>query len=196
MNGADDWTFDIDSTALVVVGAQRGFDDERYGERNNPDADRHIQELLDAFRTADGVVVHVRHDAEERRSPLYPGRRGNDFRETAEPARGESIVGTRRLNPFHRSTFEELLADAGIDRLLLVGYDTDRLLTATAVAAEDRGYAPTVVSDAAVTFQRERDGTRYAAEQVHRVTLASLSETTADVVEAATVLARLETLDY
>jgi len=73
---------------------------------------------------------------------------------------------------------------------------TPPILAAAALGAEDRGYSPTVVSDAAVTFQRERDGTRYVAEQVHRVTLASLSETATDVVAAATVLARLEALDH
>jgi isochorismate hydrolase len=58
--------------------------------------------------------------------------------------------------------------------------------------AENLGFDPYVVGDATVTFEREFDGTRYAAEQNHRLALAQLSGEFATVVETATLLAALE----
>ena len=40
--------------------------------------------------------------------------------------------------------------------------------------AENLGFRPYVVDDATVTFDRELDGTRYVAEQNHRLALAQL----------------------
>ena len=53
-----------DSTALVVVDVQKGFDDSRWGERNNPDCERNIGRLIDAWRDGD---QHVQPSVERAR---------------------------------------------------------------------------------------------------------------------------------
>jgi nicotinamidase-related amidase len=64
-------------------------------------------------------------------------------------------------------------------------------VSTTTRMAENLGFEVYLVSDA-VTFDREFDGTRYAAEQNHRLALAQLSGEFATVVETATLLAALE----
>jgi nicotinamidase-related amidase len=59
--------------------------------------------------------------------------------------------------------------------------------------AVDLGFEPYVVADATVAFERELNGTRYVAEQSHRLALAHLSGAFATVVETATLLAAIET---
>lgn len=185
-------TLDLTDTALVPIDVQQGFDDDRWGDRNNPDAERHIAELLDAWREHELPVVHVRHDSTERESTLRPDRPGNAFKPDAEPDADEPVVAKSVNSAFIGTDLETRLREDGVERPVIVGFTTDHCVSTTARMAENLGFDPYVVADATVTFDREFDGTRYAAEQNHRLSLAQLSGEFADIVETATLLAALE----
>lgn len=185
-------TVELSASGLVPVGVQRGYDDDRHGARNNPDAERHVAELLEGFRAAGLPVVHVRHETVEAGSPFHPNRPGVAFKPAAAPADDEPVVTERGGGAFLGSDLESRLRAAGIERPVLVGFTTDRRVSTAARIASALGFDPYVVDDATVAFDRELDGTRYVAEQTHRVALAQLSGAAATVVEAATLLAALE----
>ncbi len=185
-------SLNLDRAVLVPVDVQQGFDHPRWGNRNNPDAERHIGELLSAWRGADLPVIHLRHDSTELDSPLRPGHRGNEFKSVAKPVDGEAVVAKRVNSGFIGTGLEARLREADLDTLVLVGFTTDHCVSTTARMAENLGFDVIVVSDATVTFDREFDGTRYAAEQNHRLALAQLSGEFATILEAATLLAALE----
>lgn len=185
-------TLNLDDAALVLIDVQRGFDDNRWGERNNPDAERHIAELLRRWRESNRPVYHVKHDSTERDSPLRPGRPGNEFKPEAEPEDDEPVVSKRVNSAFIGTDLESRLREAGVERLVVAGITTDHCVSTTARMAENLGFEVYLIDDASFTFDREFDGTRYAAEQNHRLTLAQLSGEFATVVETATLLAALE----
>jgi nicotinamidase-related amidase len=50
-----------DNAALLLIDMQQGMNQPTLGRRNNPDAERHMQQLLVAWRQCARPVVHVRH---------------------------------------------------------------------------------------------------------------------------------------
>jgi len=63
--------------ALVVIDMQIGFDDPRWGHRNNLGAELSALRLVRHWRNRGRQVVFVRHDSADRQSSLFPGSPGN-----------------------------------------------------------------------------------------------------------------------
>ena len=163
------------STALLVIDVQQGLDDPKYGARNNPGAERHIAELLAAWRAARRPVIHVQHLSVNPESPLRPGLPGNAFKPEATPIAGEPVFQKNVNSAFIGTDLERYLREHGIDTLVMVGITTDHCVSTTARMAANLGFTVTVVDDATATFERRGpDGRHYSADVMHGVGLASL----------------------
>ena len=185
----------MDSTtapALVLIDVQRGFDDPRWGARNNPQAEQRIADLLAAWRKAGWPVVHVQHMSTEPESPLRPELPGNAFKPEAMPREGEPVFQKKVNSAFIGTDFEGYLRRAQISRLVVAGLTTDHCVSTTVRMAGNLGFDVVVVEDATATNDRTGpDGVRYPADQVHRLALASLHGEFARVRTAVEVLASM-----
>jgi nicotinamidase-related amidase/organic hydroperoxide reductase OsmC/OhrA len=179
--------------ALVVIDVQRGFDDPKWGRRNNPGAEAAIAGLIAHWRARGQPVVHVLHDSTEPASPLHPGADGNRPKPEAEPAAGEPVHRKTVNSGFIGTSLESDLRSMGVGVLVMAGLTTNHCVSTTARMAGNLGFRTFVVSDATATFDRlGLDGAIRPAEQVHAAALSDLQGEFAAIVDAAGARALLD----
>jgi len=181
------------NAALVIVDVQKGFDDPRWGRRNNPEAEANIAKLLEAWRRSHRPIFHIQHSSREKDSPLRPGTAGHGIKEIVAPRRGEVVVRKHVNSGFIGTDLEERLRGSKIGTIVVVGLTTDHCVATTARMAGNLGFETYVVSDATATFDRlGPDGKSYRAEDVHAINLASLHNEFAKIVDTNELLKRLD----
>ncbi|MCX4963949.1 cysteine hydrolase [Streptomyces sp. NBC_00654] len=171
-----------ENAALVVVDVQEGFEEEAYwGARNNPDADRNIADLIDAWQASGRPVVFVRHDSDKPGSPLRPGHPGNDFKPYVEERRGKGRGGelfvTKSVNSAFYGTpdLDAWLREAGVRQIVVAGIQTNMCAETTARMAGNLGYGVFFALDATYTFDGVGPwGWTLGAEELARATAVSL----------------------
>ena len=177
---------------LLLVDLQLGFDEPRWGRRNNPYAEDHASALLHAWRGAGRPVVHVRHMSDDPRSPLRPGTARERLQARDRPDRRRAGVEKRVNSAFIGTSLEADLRRAGCDGLVIVGLTTNHCVSTTARMAGNLGFATWVVSDATATFDRRGpDGVLHPAEHIHQIALSDLHGEFATVVDTAAVIVAL-----
>ncbi|NJO05763.1 MAG: cysteine hydrolase [Chloroflexaceae bacterium] len=163
-----------------------------WGQRNNPQMEQVIANLLTAWRTTQRPVFHVQHCSTELASPLRPDRPGHAFKPEAQPRAGEPIIQKQVNSAFIGTDLEAMLRQRGIDTLVMVGLTTNHCVSTTARMAGNLGFTTYIVADAVATFDRlGHDGQHHPAATIHATALASLHLEFAMVVQAAQVLAAL-----
>lgn len=172
---------------LLVIDVQRAFDDPGWAERNNPDAERRVGELLAAWREVGAPVVHVRHESESPEGRFRRGTSAFEFKPEAEPLPREPVVEKRTNNAFVNTGLEEQLRAEGTEQVVVAGLTTDHCCSTTARMASDLGFETWFVADATATHARPG----FDAETMHRTALASLDGEFAEIVTTADAIERL-----
>lgn len=174
---------------LLLIDLQRGFDEPGWGERNNPDAEARVAELLRRWRSRQAPVVHVHHASTEPDSPLRPERPGHRPKPGLEPVEGETRMVKAVNSCFVGTELEQWLADAALREVVCVGLTTDHCVSTTVRMGANLGHRMWVVSDATATHDRVGpDGAAWSAEQMHSTALASLSGEFATIVRTSDLL--------
>ncbi len=175
--------------ALVVVDVQEGFTDPSWGARNNPDCDRNVQALVQAFTRRGLPRVYVRHDSVEEGSTLHPSSPGNRLKGYLDvPA---DLLVTKHVNSaFHGSPdLHGWLTANNIDQIVVSGITTNHCCETTARVGGNLGYDVRFVLDATHTFDRTGpDGVRHSADEIASMTASNLHGEFATVVSTADVL--------
>lgn len=178
-----DWK---DSSALVVVDVQKGFDDAQWGERNNPDCERNVGRLIAAWRGHGWPVVFVRHDSASIGSPLARGTPGNEFKDviTGKP---DLLVTKSVHSAFHG--FPDLgawLTEHGIAGIAVCGIQTNMCCETTARIGSDLGFELMFVLDATHTFDIVGPNRHvYRAREIARYTALTLAADFGQVVSTS-----------
>jgi len=177
------------STALLLINVQKAWDDPHWGARSHPEAEQRIQALLADFRKSGRPVFHIRHDALDPNSPLFPGEPGNAFKGEGAPLPGEQVLAKVGHSAFAGTALEQHLRAQGVDRLVVAGFSAADDVSSTVRAATDLGFKVMLMLDAIVAFELEdAAGQVLAPEIIHRVVLAELQGVFGLVMETAALL--------
>ncbi|GIQ60171.1 cysteine hydrolase family protein [Flavobacterium collinsii] len=174
-----------ENPALLLIDIQKGFNDIAYwgGDRNNTDAEQKAAELLKIWRNKKLPIFHVQHCSSNPKSILNETHPGNEFQDIVKPNQGETIIRKNVNSAFIGTNLKELLEDAKIKTIVIVGLTTDHCVSTTTRMAGNFGYDVYLISDATATFNKKGvNGEEFSAEIIHQTTLASLNEEFAQVV--------------
>lgn len=163
------------NAALVVIDMQNGINRPTLGRRNNPDAERNIGVLLEAWRATQRPIVHVRHISRSPESIFWPGQSGAEFQPRFTPLADEHVIEKNVPDAFAQTGLERWLHVRGIGQIVIAGVITNNSVEATARSAGNLGLDATVASDAAFTFDmRDLNGRLWLAEDIHALSLANI----------------------
>ena len=176
-------------TALILIDVQKGFDEPRWGKRNNKQAEKNMERLLNAWRKTKRPIFHVKNDSTESDSPLRPERPGNQIKDIVAPLKGEPVIIKTVNSALIGTTLQKDLQNKKINTVVIVGITTDHCVSTTARMAGNLGFKVYVVSDATTTFDRHGfNGKYYSAKEIHEMALVSLQNEFATITTTQSLL--------
>lgn len=171
---------------LVVIDAQNDYLDGLLPLVGMAVAVAVLARLLAAARAVGGPVVHVAHRGAAGRLLDRAGR-GGDFIAGLAPLTGEAVVEKTFANAFAGTDLAAHLPAGG--PLILAGFMTHNCVSSTARAAVERGFLPTIVTDATATRDlADGFGGVIPAAEAQRAELAALADRHAVLARAGDLI--------
>ena len=135
---------DRPNTALLVIDVQNGVVE---GAHQRDAVVANISSLVDKARQEDVPIIWVQHSDEQ----LENGSDAWDYVPELAREASEPLVHKSFGDSFEDTDLEEVLAKAGVGRLVVTGAQTDACIRSTIHGAFVRGYDVTLVGDAHTT---------------------------------------------
>lgn len=166
---------DPKNSILIPIDIQKGFDNLKFGPRNNPGLEKNIESLFRTWRRLGGDIIHVRHDSRNPDSLLKEGKVGFGFKNEALPIDGESIITKHVHSAFIGTELLKILEQFNATQLYFCGITTDHCVSTSVRMASDYGFDTTIIYDCCATFDRyTKDKRRIDAQLVHDSAISSL----------------------
>jgi len=179
------------NTALILIDVQKGFNEENHwgGNRNNKDAEMKMAQILEQWRILKLPVFHIVHSSLHPDSKLHASHPGFEIKDEVKPIVGEPVITKNVNSAFIGTDLKERLDSLGIHKLVIVGLTTNHCVSTTTRMAGNFGFDVYLISDATATFDRIGiNGEKYDSELVHQISLASLHNEFAEVIDTKRIL--------
>ncbi len=169
--------------ALIMVDVQKAFDDKKWGERNNLNAEENISKILQLCRKKGWLVIHIQHTSDNPNSVFHPMNEGFAIKEIVEPIDDEVIITKKVNSSFIGTNLEEYLKVNDISTVVITGLTTPHCVSTTTRMSGNLGFNTYLISDATAAFGlKDQNDRYYDAETIHNISLATLHD------EFATIL--------
>lgn len=183
------------NTALLIIDVQNDYFSNGKCELFQSElALKVIKELLSRFRKRGLPIYFIQHIADREVDFFVPETFGVDIHEQIRPLSSEKVIVKRVPNSFSGTNLQAELRKSSITKLVVCGMMTHMCVDTTVRAAKDLDYSVTLISDACTTKELEWQGTKYSADIVQNVYLASLSQKFAKVLTSKEYFDELDSI--
>ena len=110
-----------------------------------------IKKLILVARKSGAPVIYVQHSSADG-SPLGKGKPGWQIHPCIAPEENDTIVNKKTPSAFHKTALKRVLAEKGINRLVICGMQTEYCIDTTVRHGSVLGYELVVAQDAHSTF--------------------------------------------
>lgn len=163
--------------ALIIVDVQKAFDDKKWGERNNLNAEENINKILKLCRKKEWLVIHIQHTSDNPNSVFHPTNKGYQIKEIVSPVKDEVIITKKVNSSFIGTNLEEILKMNEISTVVITGLTTPHCVSTTTRMSGNLGFDTYLISDATAAFGLTDHNNRYIdAESIHNISIATLHE--------------------
>ncbi len=174
---------------LILIDIQRAFSNPVWGKRNQPNAEENMWRLLQHWRKLAQPIIFIQHISNSPKSLFYHQSEGYLFQEGFEPLSNEVVFQKTVNSAFIGTALEQHLKSHHLNKLVIVGLTTNHCVETTTRMAGNLGFETYLVSDATATFGRQGiDGTYYSADLIHQISLTSLNQEFATVLNTDAIL--------
>ena len=160
---------------LIVIDVQQGFEDyEFWGTRDNPDAERKMVSVIEAWQSTGRPIVTVQHASPS--GALAPGTPGYELKPEVSSVKPELHI-TKTVNSAFYGTpdLHAWLQGRGAGQIVIIGIMTNVCNDITARMGGNLGYDVVFPIDAMHTFDMAGpDGETVPAAELARATAAAL----------------------
>ena len=139
------------TSALMIVDVQQGMFALRSPLYRGEEVVRRIAGLLGRARAEGVPVVHIQHDGGPGHV-LAKGSAGWPHHPLVTPGDGEMVVEKRHSSAFHDTDLHRRLCDAGIDRLIIAGMQTEMCVDSACRGAAALNYRVVLAADGHTTY--------------------------------------------
>jgi nicotinamidase-related amidase len=139
------------ASALLIVDVQQGMFELPSPLCRGEEVVQRIAGLLGRARAEGVPVVHIQHDGGPGHV-LAKGSAGWPHHPLVAPRDGELVVEKRHSSAFHDTELHERLGQAGIDRLVVTGMQTEMCVDSACRGAASLGYRVVLVADGHTTY--------------------------------------------
>ncbi|AYJ90605.1 isochorismatase [Bacillus safensis] len=169
--------------AFIIVDVQKAFEHEKWGERNNLEAEENISRLLTFWREKGWKVIHIQHTSDNPDSVFHPANEGHLFKDMAKPLEEETVIQKKVNSSFIGTSLEEQLRSNQIDTVVIAGLTTPHCVSTTTRMSGNLGFDTYLISDATAAFGlTDQNGTYFDPDTIHRLSLATLHDEFATVM--------------
>lgn len=169
--------------ALIIIDVQKAFDDKKWGERNNLDAEENIEKVLERCREHQWEIIHIQHTSDNQESVFYYKGEGFPIKQMVAPFQQEKVITKRVNSAFIGTDLDEYLQACHIETIAIVGLTTPHCVSTTTRMSGNLGYKTYLLSDATAAFgMKDYHGEFIDADTIHHLSLATIHDEFANVL--------------